>query len=59
MNSETGGYLISASKSLCRYLETTVGDVTALNSVPVHERATELADEASKSGKGILEIMRE
>ena len=41
------------------YLETTVGIVTALNPVLGYERATELAGEAYKSGKGILEIIRE
>ncbi|PWT91720.1 MAG: aspartate ammonia-lyase [Blastocatellia bacterium] len=42
-----------------RYLETTVGIVTALNPIVGYERATELAGEAYKSGKGILEIIRE
>ena len=46
-------------KVLARYLETTVGIVTALNPVLGYERATELANEAYKSGKGILEIIRE
>ena len=46
-------------KVLERYLETTVGIVTALNPVLGYEKATELADEAYKSGKGILEIIRE
>jgi len=44
---------------LSRYMETTVGIVTALNPVVGYEKATELADEAYKSGKGILEIIRE
>jgi aspartate ammonia-lyase len=44
---------------LSRYLETTVGIVTALNPVIGYERATELANEAYKSGKGIVEIIRE
>jgi aspartate ammonia-lyase len=44
---------------LSRYMETTVGIVTALNPVLGYEKATELADEAYKSGKGILEIIRE
>ncbi|HEY4424998.1 MAG TPA: aspartate ammonia-lyase [Pyrinomonadaceae bacterium] len=44
---------------LSRYLETTVGIVTALNPVLGYEKATELAGEAYKSGKGILEIIRE
>jgi aspartate ammonia-lyase len=46
-------------KTLERYMETTVGIVTALNPVVGYERATELAAEAYKSGKGILEIIRE
>jgi aspartate ammonia-lyase len=44
---------------LDRYLETTVGIVTALNPVLGYDKATELANEAYKSGKGILEIVRE
>ena len=46
-------------KTLERYIETTVGIVTALNPIVGYERATELAAEAYKSGKGILEIIRE
>lgn len=46
-------------KVLAHYMETTVGIVTALNPVLGYEKATELANEAYKSGKGILEIIRE
>jgi len=46
-------------KTLERYIETTVGIVTALNPVVGYEKATELANEAYKSGKGILQIIRE
>jgi aspartate ammonia-lyase len=46
-------------KVLERYMETTVGIVTALNPVIGYEKATELANEAYKSGKGLLEIIRE
>ncbi len=46
-------------KVLAHYLETTVGIVTALNPVIGYEKATELANEAYKSGKGILEVIRE
>jgi aspartate ammonia-lyase len=46
-------------KVLARYMETTVGIVTALNPVVGYEKATELAQEAYKSGKGILEVIRE
>jgi aspartate ammonia-lyase len=40
-------------------METTVGIVTALNPIIGYEKATELANEAYSSGKGILEIIRE
>ena len=40
-------------------MNTTVGIVTALNPVLGYEKATELANEAYKSNKGILEIIRE
>ena len=46
-------------KVLEHYMETTVGIVTALNPIVGYEKATELANEAYKSGKGILEIIRE
>jgi len=46
-------------KKLAHYMETTVGIVTALNPVIGYDKATELANEAYKSGKGILEIIRE
>ena len=36
-----------------------VGIVTALNPVLGYEKTTELAKEALKSGKGILELIRE
>ena len=40
-------------------METTVGIVTALNPVLGYDKATELAQEAYTSGKGVLEIIRE
>ena len=46
-------------KVLAHYMETTVGIVTALNPIIGYDKATELANEAYKSGKGILEIIRE
>jgi len=46
-------------KELERYMETTVGIVTALNPILGYEKATELAQEAYSSGKGIIEIIRE
>jgi aspartate ammonia-lyase len=45
--------------TLARDIEQTVGIVTALNPVIGYERASELAAEAYRSGKGILEILRE
>jgi aspartate ammonia-lyase len=46
-------------KVLEKYMETTVGIVTALNPIVGYDKATELANEAYKNGKGILEIIRE
>jgi aspartate ammonia-lyase len=46
-------------KVLAHYMETTIGIVTALNPILGYDKATELAAEASKSGKGILEVIRE
>jgi aspartate ammonia-lyase len=46
-------------KVLEHYMETTVGIVTALNPIIGYEKATELATEAYKTNKGILEIIRE
>jgi aspartate ammonia-lyase len=46
-------------KVLERNLEQTVGTVTALVPVIGYERATQLADEAYKSGKGLLQVVRE
>jgi aspartate ammonia-lyase len=40
-------------------METTVGIVTALNPILGYEKATELAAEAYRTNKGILEIIRE
>jgi aspartate ammonia-lyase len=44
---------------LGHYIETTVGIATALNPIVGYDKATELANEAYQSGKGILEIIRE
>ncbi len=46
-------------KKLREYMETTVGTVTALVPVLGYEKSTELAAEAYKTGKGLLEIVRE
>ena len=46
-------------KVLAHYMETTIGIVTALNPILGYDKATELAAEAAKSGKGIMEVIRE
>jgi aspartate ammonia-lyase len=46
-------------KVLAHYMATTIGIVTALNPILGYEKATELAAEATKSGKGIMEVIRE
>ena len=51
---------ITANPEVCRhYVEYSIGTVTALNPVIGYERSTELATEAMKSGRGILELIRE
>jgi aspartate ammonia-lyase len=51
---------ITANADVCRhYVEFSIGTVTALNPVIGYERSTELATEAAKTGRGILEIIRE
>ena len=51
---------ITANPEVCRhYVEYSIGTVTALNPVIGYDRSTELAAEAMKTGRGILEIIRE
>lgn len=51
---------ITANKDvLNKYIERSVGVVTALNPVLGYEKTTELAKEALQSGKGIIELIRE
>jgi aspartate ammonia-lyase len=51
---------ITANADVCRhYVEFSIGTVTALNPVIGYERATALAAEAQKTGRGILELVRE
>jgi aspartate ammonia-lyase len=51
---------ITINEDVCkRYIERSVGIVTALNPVLGYEKTTELAKEALESGKGILELIRE
>ena len=45
---------------MCKhYVEYSIGTVTALNPVIGYERTTELAAEAMRTGRGILELVRE
>ncbi len=51
---------ITANPEICRhYVDYSIGTVTALNPVIGYERATELAAEAKKTDRGILELIRE
>ncbi len=51
---------ITANPEVLRhYVEFSIGTVTALNPVIGYDRSTELAAEAAKTGRGILEIVRE
>jgi aspartate ammonia-lyase len=51
---------ITANPEVCRhYVEYSIGTVTALNPVIGYDKSTELAAEAQKTGRGILEIIRE
>jgi len=51
---------ITANKDVLKhYLEYSIGTVTALNPVIGYDKSTELAAEAMKSGRGILELIRE
>jgi len=51
---------ITANEDVCRLLlERSIGTVTALNPVIGYEKSTELAAEALRTGKGIVELVRE
>ena len=51
---------ITANPDVCRhYVDSSIGTVTALNPVIGYERSTELAEEAARTGRGILELIRE
>jgi aspartate ammonia-lyase len=51
---------ITANEDVLKhYVEYSIGTVTALNPVIGYDRSTELAAEAMKSGRGILELVRE
>jgi aspartate ammonia-lyase len=51
---------ITANTDVCRkYVEFSIGVVTALNPLLGYEKATELAAEALKTGRGIVDLVRE
>ena len=51
---------ITANVDICRrYVEHSIGVVTALNPLLGYETATQFAAEAMKTGKGIVELVRE
>jgi len=51
---------ITANVDVCRkYVERSIGVVTALNPLLGYDKTTELAAEALKTGKGIVELVRE
>src|ERR1700749_4491193 len=51
---------ITANQDTCRrYVEHSIGVVTALNPLLGYDIATQLAAEAMKTGKGIVELVRE
>ena len=51
---------ITANADVARhYVEYSIGTVTALNPVIGYDRSTELAAEAMKTGRGIMELVRE
>jgi aspartate ammonia-lyase len=51
---------IAANADQCRhFVEFSIGVVTALNPVIGYEKATELAAEALKTGRGVVELVRE
>ena len=51
---------IKANVKGCReYVERSIGIVTALNPVLGYDRATEIAAEAQRTGRGVVELVRE
>ncbi len=51
---------ITVNDEICRrYVDYSIGTVTALNPVIGYDKATELAAEAMKTGRGILDLVRE
>jgi aspartate ammonia-lyase len=51
---------ITANPDVCRhYVDFSIGTVTALNPVIGYDKSTELAAEAIRTGRGIMELVRE
>jgi aspartate ammonia-lyase len=51
---------ITANADVCReFIERSIGIVTALNPLIGYDRSTEIAAEALKTGKGVVELVRE
>jgi aspartate ammonia-lyase len=51
---------ITANQDACRrYVEHSIGVVTALNPLLGYDTASDLAAEALKAGKGIIELVRQ
>ena len=51
---------ITANRDVCaHYVEFSIGTVTALNPLIGYDRSTELAAEAMRTGRGILDLVRE
>ncbi|MEC9372538.1 MAG: aspartate ammonia-lyase [Planctomycetota bacterium] len=51
---------ITANEDVCRhFVEISIGVVTALNPVLGYKKSTEIAAEALKTGKGVVELVRE
>jgi aspartate ammonia-lyase len=51
---------ITANEEVCqRFVETSIGVVTALNPVLGYKKSTEIAAEALRTGRGVVELVRE
>jgi aspartate ammonia-lyase len=51
---------IKANEKVCRgYVERSIGIVTALNPILGYDKATEIAAEAQRTGRGVVELVRE
>jgi aspartate ammonia-lyase len=51
---------LTANEDVCRrFVEQSIGIVTALNPILGYDRATQIAAEALRTGKGVVELVRE